>query len=215
MLTSSVKWTFLIPPVTELLNRQVLIHRIAINQFLLKFLRVFIVVISFICCLSACKQGQETPPIPEEKMGKILVDIHLAETYSQGLGDSATNKFEKNSDSLTGFYTSILKHYDLSFKEFNEALEWYKERPVILDSLYGKVLTQLVELKAEKGIKDVDETVPRNDSAAMLPRPLDSLKPGISSMKVKNITGDTTKRNRKDTLLRKQIQAKPAIKPTK
>jgi hypothetical protein len=165
--------------------------------------------------LSSCKQGQETPLVSEEKMEKILVDIHLAETYSQGLGDSVTNKFEKNLDSLTGFYTSILKHYNLSFKEFNEALEWYKERPVTLDSLYGKVLTQLVELKVQKGIKDVDETIPKNDSVALSPKPLDSIRPGISSMKVKNIDTDAVKSNRKDSLFRKRIQAKPFIKPTK
>jgi hypothetical protein len=181
----------------------------------LKFFRVFIVAISFTCCLSACKQGQETPPIPEEKMKKVLVDIHLAETYSQGLGDSVANKFEKNSDSLTGFYTSILKHYDLSFKDFNKALDWYKKRPVKLDSLYGKVLTQLIELKAQRGIKDIDETKPKNDSAALMPKPLDTLRPRTDSLKFKNIAADTTRRNKKDTLLRKHIQAKPFIKPTK
>jgi hypothetical protein len=164
--------------------------------------------------LSACKQGQEAPPIPEEKMGKILVDIHLAETYSQGLGDSAKNKFEKNTDSLTGFYTSILKHHDLSFKEFNEALEWYKERPVILDSLYSKVLTQLVELKAQKGIKDMEETETKKDSVT-IPKPLDTLKPRTDSVKFKNVVADTVKKNRKDTLLRNRVQAKPTTNPTK
>jgi hypothetical protein len=181
----------------------------------LRFFRVFIVIISLVCCLPACKQGQEVPPVPQEKMGKILVDIHLAETYSQGLGDSVTNKFEKNTDSLTGFYTSILKHYDLSFKEFNEALEWYKERPIILDSLYSKVLVQLIELKAQKGIKDTDVATPKNDSAALVPKPLDTLKPGTDNIKFKNIAADTAKRNRKDSLLQKRFQAKPAIKPIK
>jgi hypothetical protein len=181
----------------------------------LRFFRVFIVIISLACCLPACKQGQEVPPVPQDKMGKILVDIHLAETYSQGLGDSVTNKFEKNTDSLTGFYTSILKHYDLNFKEFNEALEWYKERPVILDSLYSKVLTQLIELKAQKGIKDIDEATPKNDSAVLSPKPLDTLKPRTDSIKFKNIAADTTKRIKKDSLFRKRLQGKPTNKPTK
>lgn len=181
----------------------------------MRFFRVFTVIISLICCLSACKQGQEVPPVPQEEMGKILVDIHLAETYSQGLGDSAANKFEKNTDSLTGFYTSVLKHYDLSFKEFNEALEWYKERPIILDSLYSKVLTQLIELKAQKGIKDIDEAIPKDDSAARALKPLDTLKSRADSIKFKSIAGDTVKRNRKDSLFRKRIQAKSIIKPPK
>lgn len=181
----------------------------------MRFFRVFIVIFSLVCCLSACKQGQEVPPVPQEKMGKILVDIHLAEAYSQGLGDSVTNKFEKNTDSLTGFYTSILKHYALSFKEFNEALEWYKERPVILDSLYSKVLIQLIELKAQKGIKDIEEATPKKDSAALTSKLLDTLKPRTDSIKFKNIPADTAKRNRKDSLLHKRFQAKPATKTTK
>lgn len=182
----------------------------------MRFLCLFIVIVSFTCFLPSCKQEQETPPVPEEKMGKILVDIHLAETYSQGLGDSAANKFEKNKDSLTGFYTSILKHYNLSFKEFNEAMEWYKARPIVLDSLYGKVLIQLIELKAQKGIRDVDEATPKKDSAALAGKLLDTLKPRTDSIKFKNITTpDTTKKIRRDSLFRKRIQDKSINKPTK
>jgi len=106
--------------------------------------------------LQGCRQGAEQPPVPEEKMQDILLDIHLAEAYSQGLGDSARNRFEKNYDSLASFYTSILKHHSLSFEAFNEALEWYKERPASIDTLYHKVLNRLNELKAREGISDAD-----------------------------------------------------------
>lgn len=107
--------------------------------------------------LPACKQDKESPPIPEEQMQEILLDMHLAETYSQGLGDSTVNRFQKNYDSLAGFYTSILKHHNLSFESFNEALEWYKERPDRIDTLYARVLGRLTEIKAGSGIGDIEE----------------------------------------------------------
>lgn len=103
---------------------------------------------------AGCRSGKETPPIPAQTMERVLVDIHLAEIYSQGLGDSVKNRFEKNYDSLGGFYVSILKHYNLSFEEFNDALDWYRERPGTIDSLYARVLTRFNELKASKGIAD-------------------------------------------------------------
>lgn len=107
--------------------------------------------------LYSCKQGKETPPVPEEQMQQVLLDIHLAETYSQGLGDSTPNRFQKNYDSLAGFYTSILKHHNMSLASFNEAMAWYRERPSRIDTLYGKVLTSLNELKARSGIDDETE----------------------------------------------------------
>ncbi len=96
-------------------------------------------------------------------MKQVLTDMHLAEVYCQGLGDSARNRFDKNYDSLTGFYISILKHYDLSFAQFNEALDWYKKRPVLMDSLYARVLSQLMEVKSRAGLKDVE---PSSDPAS-------------------------------------------------
>jgi len=128
-----------------------IIRKASLEQFLLLCTGILL------CWLfTGCKQGQETPPVPQEKMEQVLLDMHLAETYSQGLGDSTKNKFEKNYDSLSGFYTSILKHYDLSFEDFNKALEWYKKRPAMADTLYGKVLNRLNELKAKENIREAD-----------------------------------------------------------
>lgn len=102
--------------------------------------------------------------MPEGEMEQILLDIHLAETYSQGLGDSSVNRFQKNYDSLAGFYTSVLRHHKLSFEHFNEALEWYKQRPERIDTLYARVLNRLNELKASAGISDLEETPPQQAS---------------------------------------------------
>lgn len=146
------------------------------------------------CC--SCKQGQETPPLPEARMQAVLLDMHMAETYSLGLGDSTKNRFEKNYDSLAVFYNSILKHHHLTFKEFNDALNWYRERPIAIDSLYTKVLNQLNELKARKGIKDAEENHDASKPAAAAAVLPDSLR----------------KMNKADTIIHAIVPPKPKTK---
>ncbi len=86
-----------------------------------------------------------------------MLDIHLAETYSQGLGDTTGNKFDKNYDSLAVFYSSIFRHHQLSFEEFNEALNWYRKHPQQIEALYAHVIDKLNTLKAQEGIRDIDD----------------------------------------------------------
>lgn len=141
-------------------------------------------------CFASCKAPKEEPPVPFDEMKALMLDIHLAETYSQGLGDTTGNKFDKNYDSLAVFYASIFKHHKLTFEEFNEALGWYRKRPSQMDSLYAGILEQLNTLKAKEGIKDIDNTADQG------PRPpaFDSLKKAGSpndSLKKENKQADT------------------------
>lgn len=109
---------------------------------------------------ASCKAPKEEPPIPAAKMEAVIFDIHLAETYSQGLGDTTGNRFDKNYDSLAVFYASILKHHQLSFDEFNEAMRWYRKHPQQIETLYTHVIDKLNNLKAKEGIKDIDDNSP-------------------------------------------------------
>lgn len=105
---------------------------------------------------ASCKSLPDNPPVPADKMTKILLDIQIAETYSMGLGDSVTNKFEKNYDSLGIFYHSIFKRYNVSFEEFKEAMQWYEKRPPMMDSLLTNVINELSVVRAKEKIKDYD-----------------------------------------------------------
>jgi len=117
---------------------------------------ILIILITVFTLQTGCKSLPDNPPVASDKMSKILLDMQIAETYSLGLGDSVTNKFEKNYDSLGVFYRSILKKYDISFEDFKDAMAWYGERPAKMDSLLSGVLTQLSEIKAKEKIKDYD-----------------------------------------------------------
>ncbi len=129
--------------------------------------------ILFVACFS-CRQAKDQAVIPPEKMQHILLDLHLAESYSLGIGDSVKHRFDRNYDSLAGFYTSILNHYEVDLPQFKKAMTWYQQRPDQMDSLYGLVLNLLNEQKAVYGIKDVDaEATVSADSVQSLPAPPD------------------------------------------
>lgn len=157
-----------------------------------------ILVLSFAISLQimSCKSLPDNPPIPQKDMSAILLDMQIAETYSQGLGDSVTNKFEKNYDSLNGFYSSVLKKYKISFEDFEEAMDWYQSRPVLMDSLMKNTIELMAKTKAKEKIKDYDPEKERQraDSLKAI-QAKDTLKKkniNLDSLK-KTITADTTK----------------------
>ena len=97
-----------------------------------------------------------------------MVDLHMAEAYSVGLyPDSTRKKFDKNPDSLAVYYASVLKHHNLDVIQFKKAVDWYKQHPEMLDSLYNRVLDQASELEAELEKKGggTDKNKPGKDSA--------------------------------------------------
>lgn len=91
---------------------------------------------------TACKRGQ-LGHLPPEEMAPILADLHLADAYSGILHDSTRAVVGKNYDSLAVWTTAILAKHHITQKEFNQSMDWYRDRPVELDSLYMKVIPLL------------------------------------------------------------------------
>ena len=128
---------------------------------LLLLIQVLIMAIS-------CSEKKERPPVSLEKMQSLMVDLHLAETYSVGLyPDSLRKKFDKNPDSLAVYYAAILAHHHLDITQFKTAVDWYKQHPEMLDSLYNRVLSLANELQAEQEKKETEagKNKPGRDSA--------------------------------------------------
>lgn len=105
---------------------------------------------------SACTPKRSEPPIPLDSLENILLDVHLAESYSIGLGDSA-HRQDKNRDTLAFFYRSVLAHHQIDLQRFLSAMDWLKEHPDAADSLYKRMTERIGTLKAEKGIADLPE----------------------------------------------------------
>ena len=92
--------------------------------------------------LGSCKQQQ--PAIDAPKMKLILTDLHYAEAYSMHLNkDTSSVETKRNMDSLAVFYQSVLKHHQVSLKEFETSFNWYAHHPNELDSIYMKMLPEM------------------------------------------------------------------------
>jgi hypothetical protein len=162
---------------TEVLNRvagHCLFFATSVNLYLLKIFRITWALVPFFSFCLSCQQAEEQPVIAPEKMQHILLDMHLAESYSMGIGDSVKHQFDRNYDSLTGFYVSILEHYEVDLPAFKQAMAWYQKYPAQMDSLYNQVINLLNELKAEKGIKEVEveaTTAPADSIQPLSPEP--------------------------------------------
>lgn len=107
-----------------------------------------ILIFVFSLLLFTSCENKETGPIAPDKMAEVITELHIAEYYSQGLGDS-TPTFKKNMDSLALFYKSILEHHQLSLAEFDEAYKWLVRHPEIMDTVYIKVNSNIESLRRQ------------------------------------------------------------------
>lgn len=83
-----------------------------------------------------------TPPIAADKMKNILLDLQTAEAYSAIVpkeeGEEGPNK--KNKDTLSHYYALVLKRYDISQQEFEQAMDWYFKHPAQADTLFNYII---------------------------------------------------------------------------
>ncbi len=81
--------------------------------------------------------------LSENKMQDILKDIHLAEGYlsiNPSPGDSNLRKAK-------GFYELIYKKHGVTETDFQKSMDYYCEHPVLLDSVYSKLIINLSEME--------------------------------------------------------------------
>ena len=98
---------------------------------------------AFLLCLmvfSCNKSGSNH--LPPDKMGQVLLDITMAETFSSTGRELNHFGFAKNMDTLAVFYKDIFDHYHITKEEFTQSMNWYKEHPDDLDTIYGKLATR-------------------------------------------------------------------------
>ena len=99
------------------------------------------------CFIFSCTESN-APHFPPDKMQAILEDLHIAESYSVIVKqDSLRRGSERDYDSLAVYYTAVFKHHNVSYKEFEENLTWYKQHPEELDSVYIRTIDSMVFLQ--------------------------------------------------------------------
>jgi len=87
--------------------------------------------------VGACSSEEESLPIPEDRLAKVLVDVHFAEAAMQDVPASI-----RDSMGLV-YYNQIYKIHDITEQELNKSLRLIKEDPEKLEDVYEKVEAEL------------------------------------------------------------------------
>lgn len=107
----------------------------------------------FVFAAVACK-SDEPAHLSAEKMQAVLKDIQVAETYSTMVArDSLHMTNEKNADSLALYYKEIFQHHHITRQEFESSMKYYEQHPDDLDSIYGRVLTDMNKMQVENPMR--------------------------------------------------------------
>lgn len=94
-----------------------------------------------ICMITfACNSKNTGNHLSPKVMRQLLIDANIAETYSTLQKDSLHKQGPKNIDSLAVLYKDVLAHYKITPEQFAENLQWYKEHPEDLDTIYNDML---------------------------------------------------------------------------
>lgn len=99
------------------------------------------IVASLLICFQACNESK--PTLSVAKMTNLLLEMHLAESYSQQIRIDTLGRSMPNQDSLLSMNAALLKKYQVSEKEVEQSLQWYSQHPEMLDSMYQQMLSEL------------------------------------------------------------------------
>lgn len=107
--------------------------------------------ISILFLVISCKNkaGYTGSHLPPKMMQQVLLDVSLAEGYCTMAKDSLHRAGTKNYDSLAVYYKEIFDHYKITEEQFTESLDWYKNHPSDLDTLYTKMLPIVAKWQAD------------------------------------------------------------------
>ena len=105
-------------------------------------------IVILLCLFISCHKGNNmhvpSNIVCPDSMVQVLTDVHILQATFQ-LG------FFKN-DSVQAAhqaFIAVLKKHHLTEKDYNRATRYYSYHPVLLDSIYEKVLDNLSEQRAK------------------------------------------------------------------
>ncbi len=102
-----------------------------------------------LCFLLACSsQSNKKIPedvLPEESMEKILTDMHIAEGFLTARPASIDSLKQLG----VSYRDEVYRKHNTTHEQFLSSYDYYNHHPVLLDSIYSKVITKLSELEVE------------------------------------------------------------------
>lgn len=99
--------------------------------------------LSLLLLLFACAPKQPKPSrdmLSQTQMSDIITELHIADALAM------SNK-SRNQDSMkaatVNYRNFIFDKYHISHEQFLTSFEFYKQNPILLDSVYAEVVTKL------------------------------------------------------------------------
>jgi hypothetical protein len=106
-------------------------------------------VVAFVILLSCNPKPNKIPDdvLSQKNIEKILIDISMAESYSQIAKDTLHRAGIKDIDSLAVYYKVIFDHHHITKDQFDKSMDWYKSHPDLLDTVYMNISNRVNKLQ--------------------------------------------------------------------
>lgn len=103
----------------------------------------FVLAIFGLQALSSCGPRSAPLPLDEDKLVKVLIDVHVAEAALQSLRG-------QTKDSISNiYYGQIFQIHDMSQADFEAAMLILRDDPWRMEALYAKIMAEMERQDAE------------------------------------------------------------------
>lgn len=92
--------------------------------------------------LFACAPEIPHPPsdaLSQTQMSDILAEMHVADA----IASSKVGNADSSNQTAVNYRELIYKKHNTSHEKFTESFNFYKENPILMDSIYAEVITKL------------------------------------------------------------------------
>lgn len=104
--------------------------------------------LSIILLLFACAPEKPKAPsnaLTQQQMSDILADMHLADAIASG----KIGNVDSSNQVAINYREVIYRKYHTTHEQFSESFNFYKNHPVLMDSIYTEVITKLSNKETE------------------------------------------------------------------
>jgi hypothetical protein len=105
--------------------------------------------LSILLLLFACAPQKPKAPdnlLNQTQLSDILTEMHLADAIANGTKSGNLDSVNREAISLNAY---ILEKHQLTREQFMESFDFYKQNPVLMDSVYAEVITKLSSKEME------------------------------------------------------------------
>lgn len=110
-----------------------------------KFIAVLFIALIAVSCDFGLGKKQPEGILSNDQLVEVLVDVHIADAALTTLALQRKDDTFKSSD----FYQRVLEKHDVTREQFDNSMDYYSKKPLELEKIYDRVLTELSKRKAD------------------------------------------------------------------